>query len=116
VISVLQKSRQIGILKAMGIKDKAASMIFLYQGFLLGIVGSTLGILLGLGLLYSFYYFNVTPEGKPLVELYVGFDFIILYAILIYFIHVVFYKKIEILYLFTTYIYASCLSNIHQYD
>jgi lipoprotein-releasing system permease protein len=77
VISVLQKSRQIGILKAMGIKDKAASMIFIYQGFLLGIVGSTLGILLGLGLLYSFYYFNVTEEGKPLVELYIGFDFII---------------------------------------
>jgi lipoprotein-releasing system permease protein len=78
VISVLQKSRQIGILKAMGIRDRAASMIFLYQGFLLGIVGSTLGILLGLGLLYSFYTFNVTSEGKPLVELYLGVDFIVL--------------------------------------
>jgi lipoprotein-releasing system permease protein len=77
VISVLQKSRQIGILKAMGIKDRAASMIFLYQGFLLGIVGSTMGIALGLGLLYSFYTFNVTADGKPLVELYLGFDFIV---------------------------------------
>jgi lipoprotein-releasing system permease protein len=77
VISVLQKSRQIGILKAMGIKDKAASLIFIYQGFLLGVAGSTLGILLGLGLLYSFYYFNTSAEGKPLVELYIGYDFIV---------------------------------------
>jgi lipoprotein-releasing system permease protein len=77
VISVLQKSRQIGILKAMGIKDKAASLIFIYQGFLLGIAGSTLGILLGLGLLYAFYYFNTSSEGKPLVELYIGYDFIV---------------------------------------
>ncbi|NCA67460.1 MAG: ABC transporter permease [Clostridia bacterium] len=39
-ISVLQKSKQIGILKAMGIKDSAASVIFLTQGFVLGILGA----------------------------------------------------------------------------
>lgn len=31
-ITVFQKSRQLGILKAMGIKDRAASLIFIYEG------------------------------------------------------------------------------------
>lgn len=77
-ISVLQKSRQIGILKAMGIKDTTASAIFLYQGLLIGLVGSILGIALGLGLLYSFSTFTTNPDGTALVDLYIEYDFIII--------------------------------------
>ncbi len=77
VISVLQKSRQIGILKAMGIKDFAASLIFIYQGFLLGLIGSVAGVLLGLGLLFAFYYFTTSPDGTTLIDLYIEYDFII---------------------------------------
>lgn len=76
-ISVLQKSRQIGILKAIGIKDRAASFIFLYQGFLLGLLGSVLGILLGLSLLYAFDAFTSEPSGSALVDLYIDFNFIL---------------------------------------
>ena len=76
-ISVLQKSRQIGILKAMGIKNLTASMIFIYQGLLIGLVGSILGMSLGLGLLYAFSTFNTNPDGTALVELYIEYDFII---------------------------------------
>ena len=75
-ISVLQKSRQIGILKAMGIKDLAASMIFLYQGLLIGLVGSILGMSLGLGLLYAFSTFTTNPDGTALIDLYIEYDFI----------------------------------------
>ena len=53
-VSVVQKSRQIGILKAMGITDLDASLIFVYEGFLLGLIGSILGVALGLAILYSF--------------------------------------------------------------
>jgi len=53
-ISVVQKSKQIGILKAMGIKDKIASEIFLFQGLLLGIGGGILGAIFGIGLLAGF--------------------------------------------------------------
>jgi lipoprotein-releasing system permease protein len=77
VISVLQKSRQIGILKAMGIKDLSASFIFIYQGFLIGLVGSILGIALGLGLLYAFNIFTTNPDGTALIELYIEYDFIV---------------------------------------
>ncbi len=76
-ISVLQKSREIGILKAMGIKDLPASLIFIYEGFLIGLIGSTLGVVLGLGLLYGFNAFTITPGGSALVDLYVEFDFIL---------------------------------------
>ena len=56
-ISVIQKSKQIGILKAMGIKERSASLIFLFQGLLLGVGGAILGIGLGLGLSIVFTKF-----------------------------------------------------------
>jgi len=76
-ISVLQKSRQIGILKAMGIKDLAASLIFIYQGFLIGLAGSILGVALGLGLLYAFNIFTTNPDGTALIDLYIEYEFVL---------------------------------------
>jgi lipoprotein-releasing system permease protein len=69
-ISVVQKSRQLGILKAMGIKDKAASWIFLAQGLILGTVGSIIGTGLGLLLNWSFSVFVKNPDGSSLVPFY----------------------------------------------
>ena len=69
-ISVLQKSKQIGILKAMGIKSRQASMIFLYQGLILGILGGLFGVLIGFGLAYSFTVFARNPDGTPVVALF----------------------------------------------
>src|SRR5690606_1873769 len=53
-ITVAQKSRQIGILKAMGITDGFASRIFIIQGFILGLFGAGIGLALGLGLFQAF--------------------------------------------------------------
>lgn len=75
-ISVLQKSRQLGILKAMGIKDKTASLIFLSQGFVLGTLGSILGVSLGLGLSVAFTKFALNPDGTPIIELFISPRFI----------------------------------------
>lgn len=47
-ISALQRSRQIGILKAIGMRTGSVARIFLFQGVLLGLIGSGLGCLLGL--------------------------------------------------------------------
>lgn len=77
-ISVMQKSRQLGILKAMGIKDKTASLIFLSQGFFLGVFGAVLGVLLGLGLAVDFTSFAVKPDGTPVVALFIDPQFIAL--------------------------------------
>mgnify|MGYP001214820929 CR=1 FL=1 len=77
-ISVLQKSRQLGILKAMGISDPVASLVFLWQGVMLGILGGFFGILLGLGLLWSFTNFALKPDGTPVVPIYINVQFILL--------------------------------------
>ena len=50
-ISAVQKSKQIGILKAMGIRTASVSRVFLIQGLVLGIAGTVAG--LGMGLLMS---------------------------------------------------------------
>ena len=42
-ITVLQKSKQLGILKAMGINDRKAANIFLWEGFILGLIGGKIG-------------------------------------------------------------------------
>ena len=75
-ITVLQKSRQIGILKAMGINDRLSSQIFLLQGLILGILGGIFGIILGLGLLWSFTKFALNPDGTPVVPIYINLSFI----------------------------------------
>lgn len=75
-VSVVQKSKQIGILKAMGIKDKTASLIFLFQGLILGIFGSILGTALGLTLTYVFSNFVKNADGSPLVPFYLDYTFI----------------------------------------
>ena len=77
-ITVLQKSRQIGILKAMGIKDLSASLIFIYEGLMLGLVGSLLGVALGLGLLYSFDVFSGTPGTASTIKLKIDYGFVLL--------------------------------------
>jgi len=68
-ITVLQKSRQIGILKAMGIKDRSASLVFLYEGMLLGLGGALVGLLLGVGLLTSFTTFAKGSDGTPIISI-----------------------------------------------
>ncbi|BCN31822.1 ABC transporter permease [Anaeromicropila herbilytica] len=76
-ITVIQKSKQIGILKAMGITDKTASLIFLFEGLLLGIIGSILGVLFGLLLGFSFSTFVTNPDGTPIVALTFNYSFIL---------------------------------------
>ncbi len=79
-ISVMQKSKQLGILKAMGIPDRNASLVFLIEGFLLGIAGSVLGVALGLGLSFAFTKFALNPDGTPVIALFIDSGFIALSA------------------------------------
>ncbi|NMA48162.1 MAG: ABC transporter permease [Tissierellia bacterium] len=80
-ISVVQRSRQLGILKAMGIKDKQASLIFIFQGLMLGIIGAIVGVSFGFGLLFLFTKFALNPDGTPVVPIYINIGFIILSGI-----------------------------------
>ncbi|XFA99576.1 ABC transporter permease [Candidatus Izemoplasma sp. B36] len=81
-ITVLQKSRQLGILKAMGIKDNDASKIFLFEGLILGVFGALVGILLGIGLSFAFATFAVNPDGSPVIPLTIDYGFIALSGVI----------------------------------
>ncbi len=59
-VSVVQKSKQIGILKAMGATKKSAARIFIYEGFILGLLGAIAGSGLGVLLLAGFGSANTT--------------------------------------------------------
>jgi lipoprotein-releasing system permease protein len=54
LISVVRKTREIGLLGALGAKPRHVAACFCFQGFIIGFVGTVLG--LGLG--YTFLYFR----------------------------------------------------------
>lgn len=76
-ITVIQKSKQIGILKALGIRNSTTSIIFISEGLILGFFGAILGILLGLGLSFAFTKFALNADGTPVVDLYISYSFLL---------------------------------------
>jgi lipoprotein-releasing system permease protein len=69
-ISAAQKTRQIGILKAMGLADRKSGLIFLWQAGIIGVLGSLAGVAAGLLLILVFWLagrnseslFPITPQ------------------------------------------------------
>lgn len=62
---VADKTREIGILKAMGVKSSSVRRIFLLQGVVIGAVGTFGGLLLGLGisvLLERYHLISLDPS------------------------------------------------------
>lgn len=48
IMTVVEKTKEIGILKSMGSSNMSIMRIFIFQGLIIGIVGTILGIILGL--------------------------------------------------------------------
>jgi lipoprotein-releasing system permease protein len=66
VVSVVQKRKEIGILRAMGATRAQMTRVFLMQGGIVGLVGSVLGAVLAKLLLWAFSMFVLGSDGKPL--------------------------------------------------
>ena len=69
VVSVVQKSREIGILRAMGITRGQILRIFLLQGGLLALAGALVGSVLGAGGLVLWQGLAKNADGSPLFGL-----------------------------------------------
>jgi len=63
VVSVVQRSREIGILRAMGASQRQIMRVFLVQGGIVGLIGSVLGSLLARGFLVLWQIFAKNPDG-----------------------------------------------------
>ena len=68
-VVVVQKSREIGILRAMGISQGQVMRVFLLQGGLLALAGSVVGSALGAGLLVLWQGSARSADGTPLFAL-----------------------------------------------
>jgi lipoprotein-releasing system permease protein len=68
VVSVVQKQREIGILRAMGAGRGRMMTVFLLQGGLVGLLGSLLGSGLAWTLLTVFSHIYKSPDGSALFE------------------------------------------------
>jgi lipoprotein-releasing system permease protein len=58
IMVVIDKQKDIGILMAMGISQKQIQSIFLWQGFFMGLTGIIVGLVFGLLICVSQYYFH----------------------------------------------------------
>ncbi len=69
VVSVVQKGREIGILRAMGATRGQVMRVFLVQGAVVGALGSVLGLLLAVALIWLFTHFVRGSDGLPLFSI-----------------------------------------------
>ncbi len=69
VVSVVQKQREIGILRAMGATRGQVLRLFLVQGAVVGAVGSAVGLLLAVLLIWAFTTFVRGSDGLPLFNI-----------------------------------------------
>lgn len=74
VVSVVQRSRQIGILRAMGAPRGRVLRIFLVQGGIVGVVGSIFGSALGAALAIGFAGVARNADGSPLFAIVLESD------------------------------------------
>jgi putative ABC transport system permease protein len=75
--SVLERTREIGTMKAIGAKNKDILTIFLIESGLLGLVGGIIGVIIGIGLSFGISFIANTAFGADLIKFQFSFPLII---------------------------------------
>jgi lipoprotein-releasing system permease protein len=61
--SVLERREEIGLLRAVGASDRAVRLVFVWDGFIIGFTGASLGMILGLLIAFHISAFFTFLEG-----------------------------------------------------
>ena len=64
IMIVLEKKRDISVLKSMGMTDGGIMRIFVYQGVVIGAIGATLGLILGLTICFLLVEFGFPLDSE----------------------------------------------------
>jgi lipoprotein-releasing system permease protein len=72
IVSVLQKSKQIGILKSMGARRRQLLTVFIFEGLGVALVGSSVGAVVGTGIVFLLSLFKqpITRVGQTPDQLF----------------------------------------------
>lgn len=65
IVSVTERTREIGIMKAVGARRRDIMQLFLVESLILGIIGAVVGVLVGLGFGYLGTYLAGWPMAYP---------------------------------------------------
>lgn len=60
-MSVIEKKREIGVLFSLGLEEKSILRIFMYEGILIGIIGTIVGLLIGYFVCWLQLNYNIYP-------------------------------------------------------
>ncbi len=75
--SVLERTKEIGTMKAVGARNRDIMYIFLFESGLLGLVGGIIGILLGIGLGKFVEYIAINALGTNLLQASINLTLIV---------------------------------------
>lgn len=84
--SVIERTKEIGVMKAIGAKNSDIAILFLIESGLLGLVGGIIGVLLGIGIGKTIEYIAVNQLGTNLLKIAIPFYLValcILFAFLV---------------------------------
>lgn len=60
-ITVIEKKRDIGVIRSMGATSKMVRNVFVYQGLFVGLLGAGIGLLIGFALVYAQREYHLFP-------------------------------------------------------
>jgi putative ABC transport system permease protein len=74
IMSILERTREIGIMKAIGAEDREIKLIFFVEAAVLGLVGGVIGVLLAWGIdgvaNRAAYRFVLKPQGASFIDFF----------------------------------------------
>ena len=74
IMSILERTREIGIMKAIGAEDREIKLIFFVEAAVIGVVGGVVGVLLAWGIdtlaNHLAYRFVLKPQGASFIDFF----------------------------------------------